>query len=97
MFFAVLTAYCLMKGDKMAECIEILNDYKNVKPSDSITTKYLTAIYNHLHMYAEATELLEYIVTQFPSKKDLQEQLFFAYVREGKLLKQQNQALSLYK
>lgn len=97
MFFAVLTAYCLMKGEKISECTEILNDYKNVKPIDSTTTKYLTAIYNHLHMYSEATDLLEYIVTQFPSKKDLQEQLFFAYVREGKLLKQQNQALTLYK
>jgi hypothetical protein len=33
----------------------------------------------------------------FPSKKDLHEQLFYSYVREGKLLKQQNQALTLYK
>lgn len=40
---------------------------------------------------------MEYVLNIFPGKLDLQEQLFFSYVREGKLLKQQNQALTLYK
>ena len=88
MFFAVMTAYCLLKGDKQAECLEILNDYKSVKPTDSTTTKYMVAIYNNLGKYKEATLLLEYIINVFPNKKELQEQLFFSYVREGKLLKQ---------
>jgi predicted Zn-dependent protease len=46
LFFAVMTAYCMIKGDKPHECIELLNDYKGVKPTDSTTTKYLVAIYN---------------------------------------------------
>ena len=29
MFYAVITAYCLLKTDKQADCIEILNDYKS--------------------------------------------------------------------
>ena len=97
MFFAVMTAYCLLKGEKQAECLEILKDYRAMKPTDSTTTKYMVAIYNNVGNYAEATILLEYIINVFPSKKELQEQLFFSYVREGKLLKQQNQALNLYK
>lgn len=36
-------------------------------------------------------------MSQFPNRRDLSELLFFSYVREGKLLKQQNQALTLYK
>jgi hypothetical protein len=33
----------------------------------------------------------------YPGHKELSEGLFCSYVREGKLLKQQNQALTLYK
>ena len=47
--------------------------------------------------YTEATEVLEFVLEMFPSNKDLSEALFFSYVREAKLLKQQNQALTLYK
>jgi hypothetical protein len=28
MFYAVITAYCLLKGGKQQECLDILNDYK---------------------------------------------------------------------
>jgi len=68
-----------------------------MKPADSTTAKYQVAIYNNLARYSEATVLMEYVLNIFPGKLDLQEQLFFSYVREGKLLKQQNQALTLYK
>jgi tetratricopeptide (TPR) repeat protein len=55
------------------------------------------AIYNNIGRYAESTETLEFSLDMFPGNKDLSEALFFSYVREGKLLKQQNQALTLYK
>ena len=71
MFYAVMTAYCLLKGDRQSECFEILNDYRSIKPVDSTTTKYLVAIYNNLAKYSESTNLLEYIVNVFPNKKDL--------------------------
>lgn len=29
MFYAVITAFCLLKTDKQAECLEILADYKS--------------------------------------------------------------------
>jgi tetratricopeptide (TPR) repeat protein len=86
-----------MKGDKIPECTEILHEYRALKPNDSTTTKYMVSIYNNLGRYGDATLLLEHTLNLFPNKKDLQEQLFFSYVREGKLLKQQNQALTLYK
>jgi len=41
--------------------------------------------------------LLEGVQGIHSSRADLGEQLFFSYVREGKLLKQQNQGLHLYK
>ncbi len=41
--------------------------------------------------------MLEQILSIFKDKQELQEELFYSYVREGKLLKQQNQALTLYK
>jgi len=50
-----------------------------------------------LGRHTEATNVLEQILTMFKDNKGLQEELFFSYVREGKLLKQQNQALTLYK
>ena len=97
MFYAVITAYCQLKLGKSQECLDILGEYKNIKPTDSQTAKYIVAIYNNLGRYHDATNMLEYILTVFPQKKELQEQLFFSYVRENKLLKQQNQALTLYK
>lgn len=97
MFFAVITAYCLLKTGKQAECLETLADYKSVKPQDSSTAKYLVSIYNNLGRYSETTQTLEYVLSLFPNSRDLSEQLFYSYVREGKLLKQQNQALTLYK
>jgi len=90
MFWAVITAYCLLKTGKQQECVELLSEYKAQKPADSSTAKYLAAIYHHLGRYDEATAALEYINSLFPGKKDLGEALFFSYVREGKLLKQQN-------
>ena len=90
MFYAVITSYCLMKVGKEQECKDVLNDYKTMKPTDTTTCKYMVAIYNNLGSYNQATQLLEYILNLFPNKKDLQEQLFYSYVREGMLLKQQN-------
>jgi len=67
------------------------------RPSDPVTSKYLLAIYNDLGIYNEATALLEYVMTVNLDNEELGEELFFSYVRENKLLKQQNQALQLYK
>jgi hypothetical protein len=47
----------------------------------------LVSIYNNLGRYSETTAILEYVLSLFPNSKDLSEQLFFSYVREGKLLK----------
>eukprot|EP00347_Sterkiella_histriomuscorum_P000542 403375452 len=48
-------------------------------------------------MYSETTNLLEYVLSINLDSEELCEELFFSYVRENKLLKQQNQALQLYK
>lgn len=54
-------------------------------------------VYNDLAQYDQTTALLEYVVKVHMDHEEMQEELFFAYVRENKLLKQQNQALQLYK
>ena len=88
MFYAIITAYCLLKTGKQQECLEIINDYKAQKPTDSNTAKYLVAIYNNLGRYGDATATLEYVLNAlFPGRRDMSELLFFSYVREGKLLK----------
>ena len=38
-------------------------------------------------MYSETTSLLEYILGPAQDNEELCEELFFSYVREGKLLK----------
>jgi hypothetical protein len=50
----------------------------------------MVSIYNNLGRYSDATATLEHILGMFPANKELQEYLFFSFVREGKLLKQQN-------
>ncbi len=90
MFYAVITAFCLRKTGKQADSLDILNDFKSQKPSDSQTATYLVAIYNHLGRHGEATVTLEYVLSLFPNQRSLSEELFYSYVREGKLLKQQN-------
>ena len=97
MFYAIITAYCLLKVGKQQDAIDILNEYKQIKASDTQTAMYQASVFTGLGRYSDSTALLEYILNIFPSKKSLQEELFYSYVREGKLLKQQNQALTMYK
>lgn len=97
LFYAVITAYCLLRSNRQAECLDILADYKSLRPQDSQTATYLVLIYESLGRYSDATQVLIETLQLFPTHKQLSELLFFSYVREGKLLKQQNQALTLYK
>jgi hypothetical protein len=55
-----------------------------------VIAKYLVYAYNELGMYSETTALLEYNLSAAQDNEELSEELFFSYVREGKLLKQQN-------
>lgn len=97
MFYAVITGYCLLRTGRQAECLETLADVKAQKPQESQTAIYLAHIYESLGRYSDATATLEYTLSLFKDNKELAELLFFSYVREGKLLRQQNQALTLYK
>jgi hypothetical protein len=54
-------------------------------------------VFNDLGQYEQTTALLEYVVKIHMDHEEIHEELCFAYVRENKLLKQQNQALQLYK
>lgn len=95
-FFSIIEAYCQLKQGKTQECHDILADFRGQKPMDSQTAIYLSYIYNELGRHADATTVLEVAANDF-KKRQLNELLFFAYVRQGNLLKQQNQALQLYK
>ena len=101
-FFNTIKAYCLMKIGKHQECEDILGDIKPMSQRDPNTIKYLVFIYTAFGRNEEATLLLEKFKEEVKehnknNRQDLNEQLFFSYVREGKLLKQQNQGLHLYK
>lgn len=97
MFYLIITAYCLLKMGKQAEALELLSDVKPERTEDSQSAIYLVAIYNHLGRHNSATQALEFATTRYQNHRGLAEELFYSYVREGKLLKQQNQALTLYK
>ena len=87
LFYAVITAYCLLRSNRQSECLDILADYKALKPQDSQTATYLVLIYESLGRYSDATQVLVETLALFPTHKQLSELLFFSYVREGKLLK----------
>ena len=86
-----------MKLGKHSECQDLLVEIKPMNQRDPYTIKYLVFIYTAFGQNEEATKLLEAVQTIHSERDDLGEQLFFSYVREGKLLKQQNQGLHLYK
>ena len=79
-----------MKLGKHPECQDLLADIKPVAQKDPFAIKYLVFIHTAFGQNAKATELLEGAPALQLERCDLGEQLFFSYVREGKLLKQQN-------
>ena len=79
-----------MKVNKFVECKEIMSDIKPFKQTDPHTVKYLVYIFTAFGENADATRLLEGVKAQHNDRVDIAEQLFFAYVRENKILKQQN-------
>ena len=96
-FYRIKKAYCFMKTQRVAEAQDIIAEFKVNRPSEPVLAKYLVHVYNDLAQYDQTTALLEYVVKVHMDHEEMQEELFFAYVRENKLLKQQNQALQLYK
>lgn len=85
-----MKAYSFMKTARQQDAIDIVNELRANKPSDPTIAKYLVYVLNDLGQYTETTSLLEYVMTINLDNEELQEELFFAYVRESKLLKQQN-------
>lgn len=77
----------MIRMQKAHEIGDLMNELKTNKPSDPTIVKYLIQVYNDLGTYSEATTLLEYALTMSLDNEELCEELFFAYVREGKLLK----------
>ena len=77
-----------MKTSKLTECEELINDIKPSKQTDPYVILYLVFIYIAFDQTSEATKLLEGVQSIHGERMDLGEQLFFSYVREGKLLKQ---------
>ena len=86
-FFNTIKAYCLMKLDRHDECKAILNDFKPMNQKNEIIVKYIVWIYTAFGWNDKAIELLESVKAIHGDRQDIGEQLFFAYVREGKLLK----------
>jgi len=87
-----MKAYALMKTKKYGECEAIINsgDWP-LKQKDPYCVFYLSLIFTALSHFAKALRVLEgekeCIPVLYPNDVDLGEGLFFAYVRENKILK----------
>ena len=86
-----------MKTKKQSEGLDLAVEIKVTKPTNPELCKYLAMIYTEAGQYTEATNILEDTYVMNPEDEDIGQDLFFSYVRENKLLKQQNHALLLYK
>lgn len=89
-FYKTLKAFSLLRQNKTLDCMELCYEVKSSRPSDPVIAKYLIIIYNEMGQYNETTALLESVISVSPDNEELCEELFYSYVRENKLLKQQN-------
>ena len=88
--FLIIKAFCLMKQGKHADCNEIITAMKPVTLNliDPFTVRHLVFILTAFSQNASATVVLENAFETHSGRSDLGEQLFFAYVREGKTVQQ---------
>jgi protein involved in temperature-dependent protein secretion len=83
-----MKALALLKLQKLPEAADIVAEVKSTKPTDPVIAKHLIQVFNDMGQYQETTALLEYVMAFSLENEELSEELFFSYVREGKLLKQ---------
>ncbi|CAI2368685.1 unnamed protein product [Moneuplotes crassus] len=95
--FKTMKGYCLVKMKKPHEGLDLAVEVKVTKPTSPEICKYLALIYTETGNFSEATSILEDTYFMNPDNEDIGRDLFYSYVRENKLLKQQNHALMLYK
>ena len=95
--FKTMKGYCLIKMKKPHEGLDLAVEVKVTKPTNPEICKYLAMIYTESNKFTEATTILENSHFMNPDHEEIGRDLFFSYVRENKLLKQQNHALMLYK
>lgn len=82
-----MKAYALLEFDKADECISMLYDIRPTRQTDPVVVKLLVLTLVKLGMNSDCTKMLEHAQSVHTSRVDINEQLFFAYVRENKLLK----------
>lgn len=83
-----MKALALLKLQKLPEAADLVAEVKATKPTDPVIAKHLILVFNDMGQYQETTALLEYVMAFSLEHEELSEELFFSYVREGKLLKQ---------
>ena len=89
-FFSTIKAYILLKQGKTVECNELICEVKPQTQRDPYTIIYLCKIYEIYGTHDESIKLLENVQDVHSKHIKLGELLFSAYVREGRILKQQN-------
>ena len=80
----------MMKTGKHKDCNEIITDLKplTLNLTDPFTVRHLVFIFTAFSQNENATLALENAFEVHSGRSDLGEQLFFAYVREGKTVSQ---------
>jgi predicted Zn-dependent protease len=86
-FWSSLKAYGLLENGKVEDSQELMKEIKPTKQTDPIIVKFLTLTLIKLGKDAECTKMLEGACNEYPDRSDLAEQLFFAYMRQNKLMK----------
>lgn len=68
--------------------MDLLVEVNPMKQTDPLMLKYLIFIYIAYGLNADCTRMLENVKDMHSSNQQIQDQLFFSYVRERKLLQQ---------
>ena len=89
-FWVAFKAFALSKSDKQQECLDLMLEIKPLKQTDPVIVKFLVLIFTGYGMNSECTKMLEGAQAVHQQRIDINEQLYFAYVRENLLLRQQN-------
>ena len=79
----------MMQGKK-GDALETLSEIRPMSQKDPYALRYMALMYSGIDQEEDATKLLEYAVVVHPSNHELNEELFFSFMRRGMFQECQN-------
>ncbi|DAZ97189.1 TPA: hypothetical protein N0F65_003820 [Lagenidium giganteum] len=93
----VLRAHCLERIGRVDEALDICRAVQKKKPTDDTLLNTMFLVFRLAGCEHEMLPTFEYACSHGEPNEELLQSLFFAYVRKGDLLKQQQTALKMFK